>query len=59
VSHKGGMALDKAETQSRAQSSYFKKRIMDKINLMDDKELEKMGRNLNIEDKDERASIIT
>jgi hypothetical protein len=59
VSHKGGMALDKVETQSRAQSSYFKKRIMDKINLMDDKELEKMGRNLNIEDKDERASIIT
>lgn len=26
---------------------------------MDDKELERMGQNLNIEDKDEKASIIT
>lgn len=50
---------DKIETQSRAQSSYFKKRIIDKINMMDDKDLEKMGKNLNLEEKDEKASVIT
>lgn len=39
--------------QVRAQSSYFKKRILDKINMMDDKELERMGLNLDIDDQDE------
>jgi hypothetical protein len=32
---------------------------MDKIAMMDDKELEKMGKNLDIDDKDDRASVIT
>jgi hypothetical protein len=43
----------------RAQSSYFKKRIIDKINMMDDRELEKMNKNLNVEEKDDKASVIT
>jgi hypothetical protein len=32
---------------------------MDKINKMDDKELEKMNLELNLEEKDDKASIIT
>lgn len=32
---------------------------MDRINMMDDKELEKIGKNLNIEEKDDKASVIT
>jgi predicted RNase H-like nuclease (RuvC/YqgF family) len=32
---------------------------MDKINLMDDKELERMGHNLNIEAVDDKTSVIT
>jgi hypothetical protein len=54
--------LNKAETQSRAQSSYFKKRILDKINQMDDNDLlQRIGHDLNIEEgKDaDKASVIT
>eukprot|EP00347_Sterkiella_histriomuscorum_P011364 403372734 len=50
---------DKFETQSRAQSSYFKKRILDRINMMDEQDLEKIGHDLNIEDRDDKASVIT
>ena len=53
---------DKHETQSRAQSSYFKKRIMDRINAMDDKELQRMGHDLNIDEGangGDKASVIT
>ena len=45
--------------EQRAQSSYFKKRIIDQINMMDDRQLENMSKNLNIEEKDEKASVIT
>lgn len=32
---------------------------MEKINMMDDRELEKMTKNLNIEEKDDKMSVIT
>ena len=54
-----GGAAPQSETGGRAQSSYFKKRILDKINMMDETELEKMSKNLAVDDKDERASVIT
>jgi hypothetical protein len=48
-------------SQQRAKSSYFKKRIMEKVNGMNEKELERLGSNFNVDDKreDDQASIIT
>ena len=45
--------------QLRAQSSYGKKRLVDKINEVNQGLLESINQNMNLEDVDDKESVIT
>lgn len=45
--------------QQRAQSSYVKKRIFDKINDMNEQQFDSVSQNMNLEEKDDKESVIT